>query len=109
MSEAKKYGDYAAEKKTSLNYAALADQSAEHLLSSELEVKIKDSIDMLPPKTREVFLMSRQNELSYAKIAETMNISVKMVEYRMTQALRMLRRYLKEYLCTIIITFNAVF
>ena len=108
LSEAKKYGDYAAEKKASLNYSALCDQSAENLISSELELKIKDSIEMLPPKTREVFLMSRHNELPYPKIAEAMNISVKMVEYRMMQALRMLRSYLKEYLCAIIVAGTLV-
>jgi RNA polymerase sigma-70 factor (ECF subfamily) len=99
INKARKHGDYAVEKKASLDYSALCDQSAERLLSSELEWKIKNSIDMLPPKTKEVFLMSRQNELSYAKIAEKMNISIKMVEYRMMQALKILRKYLKEYLC----------
>ena len=108
LNYSKKYGDYAAEKKAALNYSALYDQSAERLLSSELEGKIKNSIDMLPPKTKKVFLLSRRNELPYAKIAEEMKISVKMVEYRMMQALRILRTQLKDYLCVIFIVGTTV-
>lgn len=51
----------------------------------------------LPPKTREVFLLSRENGLSYKEISEELSISVKTVENQMGRALRMMRKLLKEH------------
>lgn len=51
----------------------------------------------LPPKTREVFLLSRESGLSYKEIAVELNLSVKTVEHQMGRALRMMRILLKEH------------
>ncbi len=99
----KKYESYMANRKANLYYSALLNHSAETLISSELENKIRSSIDKLPAKTKEVFLLSRKSELPYIKIAEKMGVSVKMVEYRMIQALRFLRTQLKDYLYAIVV------
>jgi RNA polymerase sigma-70 factor (ECF subfamily) len=99
----KKYESYVANRKADLYHSALLNHSAETLISSELESKIRSSIDKLPAKTKEVFLLSRKSELPYVKIAEQMGVSVKMVEYRMIQALRFLRTQLKEYLPIVVI------
>jgi RNA polymerase sigma-70 factor (ECF subfamily) len=48
----------------------------------------------LPPKTREVFLMSRIGQMSYKEIAEELNISQKTVENQMGSALKKLKRIL---------------
>jgi len=50
----------------------------------------------LPPKTREVFLLSRASGMSYREIADEMNISVKTVENQMGRALRSMKSLLKE-------------
>lgn len=50
----------------------------------------------LPPKTRSVFLMSREGGLTYREIAENLAISVKTVEKQMSRALSKLREFLKE-------------
>ena len=50
----------------------------------------------LPPKTREVFLLSRKSKLTYREIAEELNLSIKTVENQMGRALRMMRKLLKE-------------
>jgi RNA polymerase sigma-70 factor, ECF subfamily len=49
----------------------------------------------LPPKTRQVFLLSRQTGMTYRQIAEHMNISEKTVEHQMGRALNQLRIILK--------------
>lgn len=50
----------------------------------------------LPPKTREVFLMSRTSGLTYKEIANEMEISVKTVENQMGRALKNMKSLLKE-------------
>lgn len=44
-------------------------------------------IEQLPPKCRNVFLLSRVHNLTYAEIADRCNISVKMVEKHISHAL----------------------
>jgi len=51
----------------------------------------------LPPKTREIFLLSRKTGLTYKEIAEELDISVKTVENQMGRALRILKELLKEH------------
>ena len=50
----------------------------------------------LPPKTREVFLLSRKSGLTYNEIAAELEISAKTVENQMGRALRIMRELLKE-------------
>jgi RNA polymerase sigma-70 factor (ECF subfamily) len=45
------------------------------------------AIDGLPPKCRQVFLLSRMNEMTYPEIARHCGISVKMVEKHISHAL----------------------
>lgn len=48
----------------------------------------------LPPKTREVFLMSRVGQMSYKEIAKELNISQKTVENQIGSALKKLKSIL---------------
>lgn len=50
----------------------------------------------LPPKTREVFLMSRVGQMTYKEIAEALNISQKTVENQMSGALKKLKSVLNK-------------
>lgn len=60
----------------------------------ELSQRYEAALASLPVAQREVFLMSRNEELKYSEIAERLSISVKAVEKRMTQALAHLRKSL---------------
>lgn len=51
----------------------------------------------LPPKTQKVFLLSRTSGLTYAQIADELNIAVKTVEAHQTKALKIMRQLLKEH------------
>lgn len=64
---------------------------------------IQQAIDKLPEKCREIFILSRYEELSYREIASTLNISVKTVENQMITALKKLRVSLQEYLTVILL------
>lgn len=52
------------------------------------------AIDQLPEKCREIFLLSRQEKLTYKQIAEKLNLSVKTVEAQMGIALKRIRETL---------------
>ncbi len=71
-----------------------ADADAE---ARELEVAIREAIAELPPRTREVFLMSRERNLKYSEIAALMGVTVKAVEANMSRALRQLREKLAPF------------
>lgn len=68
------------------------NETPEYVLEEqEFMVKLKKVIADLPEKQREVFLMSRIDKKKYSEIAETLNLSVKAVEKRMSLALITLR------------------
>ncbi|MBP1641027.1 MAG: polymerase sigma 70 [Bacteroidetes bacterium] len=68
------------------------------IIEKELELKMNDSIEHLPVECRNVFKLSRYENLSYDEIAERMGISVNTVRYHIKNALSSLRANLKEYL-----------
>ena len=70
--------------------------------SMELEGKIREAIDSLPEKCREIFEMNRFQGLKYSEIATHLGISVKTVENQMTKALRILREQLGKYLAILL-------
>lgn len=63
------------------------------------------AIEQLPDKCREIFLLSKKEELSNKEIAEQLGISVKTVENQMTIALKKLREYLLPYRSKIFLFF----
>lgn len=75
----------------------------EDLLEQELSKKIDQIIEELPPECRQVFVMSRYEDLKYEEIAERLGISVNTVKYHMKNALMKLRTELKDYMITILI------
>jgi RNA polymerase sigma-70 factor (ECF subfamily) len=76
----------------------MGSSAEEHYLHGELEERIKQVIDTLPPKCRAVFQLSRFEELTYNEIANQMGISVKTVENQMGKALKLMRERLLPYL-----------
>ncbi|MFB9109698.1 RNA polymerase sigma-70 factor [Flavobacterium gyeonganense] len=70
---------------------------------TELERIINESINDLPPKTRQVFIKKRFENKKNAEIAEEMQVSLKAVEAHMTKALKILKTKLSDYLFLIFI------
>lgn len=65
---------------------------------TELAKRIQDAVASLPESYRTAFVMHRFKDMSYKDIAEIMNVSPKTVDYRIQQALKLLRGSLKDYL-----------
>ncbi len=53
---------------------------------------VKQEIENLPPKCKQVFLMSKQEGLTNIEIAEYLNVSIKSVEAHITKAFSILRK-----------------
>lgn len=76
-----------------------AENPVESLHAHMLEEKVVEVIrTKLPAKCREVFLLSRVEEMSNAEISRQLGVSVKTVENQITRGLRILRRHLRDYL-----------
>lgn len=73
------------------------------LEEQELSLLIKSAILKLPNKRREIFELSRFENLKYSQIAEQMRISVKTVESQMSKSLNFLRKALNEYMPVLLV------
>lgn len=60
----------------------------------QMEALIEKEIAALPPKMREVFVLSRKANLNYREIADKLNISDNTVKKQMSNALKILRNRL---------------
>jgi len=73
-------------------------QADERVRAREVAEAVRRALDELPERCREIFLLSRESQLTYAAIAQALDISVKTVETQMWRALKALRRSLAPYL-----------
>ncbi|SDH40749.1 RNA polymerase sigma-70 factor [Chitinophaga filiformis] len=92
------------EARYALNFQNFMDEgynaSDIQIREKELQQMIDKEIAALPPKMREVFILSRKEHLSHKEIAERLNISEFTVKNHIKGALKILR--LKIGLCTLI-------
>lgn len=72
------------------------DTLQEQLQFDETNQLLMDALSELPEKCREVFQLSRFEQLSHKEIAERLDISTKTVENHITKALKHIRLYIKE-------------
>ncbi|MFT5777232.1 MAG: RNA polymerase sigma-70 factor (family 1) [Crocinitomicaceae bacterium] len=80
----------------SLTFKPSSDNPDETLEYQELKNNYEETLAALPAKQREVFLMSRIDDLTYKEIAIRLEISVKAIEKRMSLALQELRKVLSN-------------
>jgi len=66
------------------------------LIEKELKEKIEKTIQNLPDRCREVFVMSRMNGMKNKEIAEELNINIKNVERHLKRALQSFRKEFSE-------------
>ena len=81
-------------------YEKIKDQfeDPDYYFVNELTENIQKAIENQPETYRETFAMSRFGENTNVQIAQKLGVSVKTVEYRISQALKILRLKLKDYL-----------
>ncbi len=81
-----------------LNLDAISNLDFNTFDMVKLENAIAQTLEELPERCREVFILSRYEQLKNQEIADKLQISVKAVEANITRALRFFREQLKDYL-----------
>jgi len=77
-----------------------ADSTGSNLEFQEI---LDDILQDIPENQRTVFILNKFEGLKYTEIADTLQISVKTVESRMSKTLKVLREKLAHLICLIII------
>lgn len=103
----KKYSDYkiATETQFSLHVEALERLDTSPMAFIEIEQIINETLESLPPRCREIFILSRMEGKKNAEVAAMFNISEKAVEAQITKALKVFKVALKDYLALFIFMF----
>jgi RNA polymerase sigma-70 factor (ECF subfamily) len=83
-------------KLSEISDSKLSSPFEDKLEEAELNARINQSINELPEKCREIFLLCRFEGLKYSQIAEKLNISVKTVEMQMGIALKKMKDKLPD-------------
>ena len=84
------------------------EEASDPLVLEEIRKRIDTATGSLPEKCREVFLLSRNEQMKYHEIAERLGISVKTVETQMSKALQHMRDHLREFLTLALILFQEL-
>jgi RNA polymerase sigma-70 factor (ECF subfamily) len=89
--------------KASTNYRI--EDSIEY---ADLLERINQIVKDLPPRKKEIYLLSRVNQLSYNEIAEKLNITVKTVENGINYSMNFIKKRLGEN-SLLVLLFSSLF
>jgi len=90
------------------NFAVSKESYVSRQPDFELQKRIKEALEDLPPQCQRVFKMSREEGLKYHEIADELGISKKTVEVHMGKALKLLRASLADYLAIFLLFLNSL-
>lgn len=93
-----KHNDFTAYRASQFNMEVLEHPSSINIYQKEVQQLIKNALNAMPPKVKETFLLSRDKNLKNREIAKIQNIGISTVEFRISFAFKILRKYLKDYL-----------
>lgn len=77
-------------------YLSSPDNVEQMIQAAELKAFLYEAINDLPPKCKEIFILSREENLPHKDIAERLNLSIKTVENQISIALKKLRKALAD-------------
>lgn len=82
---------------------AVYNQVEEKVSYNEIKQALNQLTNQLPPRRKEIFLLSREEGLSHLEISKRLNISVHTVESQMTKALKFIRKSLGRFITVLIL------
>lgn len=74
-----------------------SDSTNQHVQENELKILLENALKELTLRQRQVFEMSRNEQMTHKEIAEALGISVFTVQEHISVALKTIKSYLKEY------------
>lgn len=92
-----KYANYA-----QYHYSDTCSVTEEQLELDELIQVVEQQLNDLPEKTRQIFQMNRLEYHTIKEISSKLKVPERTVEYHLSQALKSLRYYLRDYLPTLL-------
>lgn len=93
------------------DYPAAASSLPDDSLDGEEpspEERLQAALSVLPPRCRDIFLMSKLRGMKYREIAGVLGISEKTVENQMTKAVKLLRAYVASGSPVLIVVITIV-
>jgi RNA polymerase sigma-19 factor, ECF subfamily len=70
------------------------DSTNEKMSGAELQKRISEAVNDMPPVRKQVFEMSREQGMSYREIAATLSVSSKTVETHIYKALKQIKKHI---------------
>ncbi|SMG64217.1 RNA polymerase sigma-70, Bacteroidetes type [methanotrophic bacterial endosymbiont of Bathymodiolus sp.] len=77
-----------------LNIERGIDSTNEKMIGAELQKRISEAVNDLPPVRKQVFEMSREHGMTYREIAQTLSVSSKTVEGHISKALKQIKKHI---------------
>jgi RNA polymerase sigma-70 factor (ECF subfamily) len=74
------------------------DYPLSNLIEAEIMEMLERVIEKLPPQCRNIFIMSREKEMTHQEIAHELNISINTVHTQIKRALDKIRIEMKDYI-----------
>lgn len=74
-----------------------SNSTEDSIYYEELQNAVDKATDLLPKKSKEVFILSRIKNYSNKEIADELNVSLDTVKYHITYSLKFMRTYLGEF------------
>jgi RNA polymerase sigma-70 factor (family 1) len=69
---------------------------------NELVEAIEEKLELLPEKSKRVFMLNRVEGRSVEEIANILNLSKKAIQYHLTKSTKELRGHLKDYIISVV-------
>ncbi len=73
-----------------------SEQIIEQLSVEEAQLLISQAVDLLPPKRKQIYKLSREQGLSHKEIAEQLHLSTSTIKNQMVNALKFIKDYLYQ-------------
>ncbi|QES88575.1 sigma-70 family RNA polymerase sigma factor [Rhizosphaericola mali] len=84
------------------------DSISENFNFQHLSSRLNKALDTLPTQTKNVFILSREEQLSHKEISDKLGISLKTVEYHITKAMKILKKGIDYNLLLFIYFINNI-
>lgn len=88
--------------------ACLLDDDTPENEKKTPEEMLQEALSILPPRCKEIFLLSKLKGMKYKEIAQMLSLSEKTVENQMGKAIKMLREFAATNLLTLAVVITLV-